>query len=73
MATFLFRLGGGLPKIYINVAEGKRLGRGEKKACREKLGAREKKGDGTLSLFSVSIQGHPTTAFCKIINYTITA
>ena len=33
MATFLFRLGG-LPKISINVAEGKRLGRGEKKACR---------------------------------------
>ena len=44
MATFLLWKGGscffpdmffgGLPNISINVTEGKRLGRGEKKACR---------------------------------------
>ena len=50
----------GLPKICVNVTEGKRLGRGKIKNAGDKWVQREIKGDGTLSLFSVSFQGYPT-------------
>ena len=46
--------GGGRPNISINVTEGKRLGRGEKKACRGWLGAeREERGWHPFTFLSI--------------------